>query len=139
MSAGEQPPSDDPSREVSPDVLVATYEALAELAARMHECAVAGNWSELLALESEYIQSVTELSGMRPSMDLSPVQRQRRVELLELILDHNVQVKGYLERRRAELGEMINRTRRQDQVDAAYGPRSGLQGPAASTPSCDAH
>lgn len=130
MNGGERPPSD-PLREVTPEELVATYEALWTLAVRMYDCAEAGNWSALLEYESEYIAAVTELSRMRPLLQLSPEQAQRRMELLEQILDHNVQVKAHLERRREELGQLISRAQRQSALDSAYG--------TAPRPPCDAH
>lgn len=114
---------------LAPDQLLDFYQQLRDRSRRMLDWAQAGDWDELLAEESRYVDDVQRLSGFEPREALAPEQMERRLSLMEQILEYNLDVKRHLESRKDELGELISLSRRQGELGRSYGTIDALDKP----------
>ncbi|WP_404464754.1 flagellar protein FliT [Vreelandella aquamarina] len=106
----------------------ALLDAYAKLLVRvnhMHELANAEQWAELIEQRSNYVVLVEELRTLDVTVTLDAKGRQRKSELLEQILEHDVEIRRRLVARRDELGKLIGVTQRQRDLHRAYAPQQG--------------
>lgn len=109
--------------------LLASYEALLSSVEYMHELANAEQWAELIDQRTNYVVLVEELRELDATVLLDAATQQRKAELLESILEHDVDIRRRLVARRDELGKLIGVTQRQRDLHRAYAPQQGATTP----------
>ena len=118
----------------------ALLDAYAKLLVRvhyMHELANAEKWAELIEQRSNYVVLVEEVRELDVTVMLDAQAKQRKSELLEQILEHDVEIRRRLVARRDELGKLIGVTQRQRDLHRAYAPQQGAYNGYESDPSRD--
>ena len=98
----------------------------------MHELANAEQWAELIEQRTSYVVLVEQLRELDATVLLDPAAQQRKAELLESILEHDVDIRRRLVARRDELGKLIGVSQRQRDLHRAYAPQQGALSPYAS-------
>jgi len=109
------------------DDIISGYEALLERSSRMLAFACEEDWSRLLEEEADYVIEVERLSRIEAGKTLDVVQRERKASLLERILEDDLEIRRRLNKRRDELGALLDANRRKRSVDSAYGGAAGSQ------------
>ncbi|MYL24643.1 flagellar protein FliT [Halomonas alkaliantarctica] len=120
MSASN--PRHDP---VTPQALLDAYAALLDSAAHMHELANAEEWASLIEQRTHYVMLVDKLRQLDAAVTLDERMQQRKAELLEAILEHDVEIRRQLVARRDELGKLIGVSQSQRRLHRAYAPQQG--------------
>ncbi len=105
--------------------LLASYETLLSRVEYMHELANAEQWAELIDQRTSYVVLVEQLRELDTNVALDEAAQQRKVELLERILEHDVEIRRRLVSRRDELGKLIEVSQRQRDLHRAYAPQQG--------------
>ncbi|WP_339884434.1 flagellar protein FliT [Vreelandella maris] len=105
--------------------LLASYEALLSSVEYMHELANAEQWAELIDQRTNYVVLVEQLRELDATVLLDGAAQQRKAELLESILEHDVDIRRCLVARRDELGKLIEVSQRQRDLHRAYAPQQG--------------
>ncbi|ATJ84640.1 flagellar protein FliT [Halomonas beimenensis] len=101
--------------------IIAGYEALLAISEAMLAAARDADWPTLVEQETDYVRRVERLSRLDAEHPLDEHRQRRKAELLERILDNDLEVRQRLIRRRDELGELIGTSRRQRDLQRAYG------------------
>ena len=109
----------------SQKLLLDAYAKLLVRVNHMHELADAEQWAELIEQRSNYVVLVEELRELDANVTLDAAGKQRKTELLEHILEHDVEIRRRLVARRDELGKLIGVTQRQRDLHRAYAPQQG--------------
>tara|TARA_B100000745_G_scaffold300244_1_gene253497 strand:- start:2802 stop:3224 length:423 start_codon:yes stop_codon:yes gene_type:complete len=112
-------------RDISQQTLLDAYEKLLVRVNDMHEFADAEQWAELIEQRSNYVMLVEELRELDAHVMLDAAGKQRKTELIEHILEHDVEIRRRLVARRDELGRLIGVTQRQRDLHRAYAPQQG--------------
>ena len=112
----------------SQQALLENYETLLSRVEYMHELA------KLIDQRTSYVVLVEQLRELDATVVLDVPAQQRKAELLEGILEHDVDIRRHLLARRDELGKLIGVTQRQRDLHRAYAPQ---QSAAASYSSGD--
>ena len=107
--------------------LLASYEALLRRVEYMHELAHAEQWAELIDQRTSYVVLVEQLRELDANVELDAAAQRRKVELLERILEHDVEIRRRLVSRREELGKLIEVSQRQRDLHRAYAPQQGTE------------
>lgn len=107
--------------------LLASYETLLSRVEYMHELANAEQWAELIDQRTSYVVLVEQLRELDTNVELDATAQQRKVELLERILEHDVEIRRRLVSRRDELGKLIEVSQRQRDLHRAYAPQQGTE------------
>jgi len=107
--------------------IISGYEALLERSSRMLAFACEEDWSRLLEEEASYVIEVERLSRIEAGQALNAVQSERKAMLLERILEGDLEIRRRLNKRRDELGALLNASQRKRSVDSAYGGAAGSQ------------
>ncbi|MBT2774542.1 flagellar protein FliT [Halomonas sp. ISL-60] len=115
--------------------LLTSYETLLSRVEYMHELANAEQWAELIDQRTSYVVLVEQLRELDTTVSLDAAALQRKAELLERILEHDVDIRRRLVSRRDELGKLIEVSQRQRDLHRAYAPQ---QGPAVAYEADDA-
>lgn len=115
--------------------LLTSYETLLSHVEYMHELANAEQWAELIDQRTSYVMLVEQLRELDTTVSLDTAALQRKAELLERILEHDVDIRRRLVSRRDELGKLIEVSQRQRDLHRAYAPQ---QGPAVAYEADDA-
>lgn len=105
--------------------LLNSYEALLGRVEYMHELANAEQWAELIDQRTSYVVLVDQLRELDMTVLLDAASQQRKAELLERILEHDVDIRRRLVSRRDELGKLIEVSQRQRDLHRAYAPQQG--------------
>ncbi len=105
--------------------LLNSYEALLSRVEHMHELANAEQWAELIDQRTSYVVLVEQLRELDMTVSLDSAALQRKAELLERILEHDVDIRRRLVSRRDELGKLIEVSQRQRDLHRAYAPQQG--------------
>ena len=110
--------------------VISGYEALLERSSRMVSFACEEDWSRLLEEEADYVVEVERLSRLEAHQTLDAAHRERKALLLERILEGDLEIRRRLNKRRDELGALLNASQRKRSVDSAYraGARSQVLG-----------
>ncbi len=123
-SAGEAPA----------EAVIEGYQDLLERSEQMLARAREADWSSLLEQEAGYVQQVERVAELDERHSLSEDGRRRKAALLERILDNDREVRRLMAQRRDELGELIDSSRRQRDLQRAYGQGGGRVFPGGSRP-----
>ncbi|CEP38136.1 MULTISPECIES: flagellar protein FliT [Halomonadaceae] len=107
--------------------LLTSYETLLSRVEHMHELANAEQWAELIDQRTSYVLLVEQLRELDTTVVLDAAGQQRKAELLELILEHDVDIRRRLVSRRDELGKLIEVSQRQRDLHRAYAPHQGAE------------
>lgn len=110
-----------------PGDIISGYEALLERSSRMLAFACEEDWSRLLEEEAEYVIEVERLSRVEAKHTLDASLAERKALLLERILEGDLEIRRRLNKRRDELGALLNASQRKRSVDSAYGGAAGSQ------------
>lgn len=121
----------------SQQALLDAYAKLLVRVNHMRELANAEQWAELIEQRSNYVVLVEELRTLDVTVVLDAQGRQRKSELLEQILEHDVEIRRRLVARRDELGKLIGVTQRQRDLHRAYAPQQGVYNGPDNDPSHD--
>lgn len=105
--------------------VIESYELLLQQSIRMLEFARRGDWSSLLMEKTRGLIDVERLSQADAQEGLDRDERQRRMELLERILELDAEIRSRLMARRDELGGLIEVSRRQRDLARVYRPAAG--------------
>lgn len=111
------------------ETLLTSYETLLSRVEHMNELANAEQWSELIDQRTSYVVLVEQLRELDLTVSLDATAQQRKSELLERILEHDVNIRRRLVARRDELGKLIEVSQRQRDLHRAYAPQQGTAGP----------
>lgn len=111
--------------ESAQQTLLNNYEALLSRVEHMHELANAEQWAELIDQRTSYVILVDQLRELDATVELDSTAQQRKAELLENILEHDVDIRRRLVARRDELGKLIGVSQRQRDLHRAYAPQQG--------------
>ncbi|MCA1772856.1 MAG: flagellar protein FliT [Halomonas sp.] len=111
------------TRNDAQQTLIDTYAALLDSVIYMHELADNDQWAELIDQRTHYVLLVEKLRELETSVTLEPSAQQRKTELLEATLEHDVEIRRQLIARRDELGRLINVSQRQRSLHRAYAPQ----------------
>ena len=117
ISAGNQ---------ASQQTVLTSYETLLSRVEHMHELANAEQWAELIDQRTHYVLLVEQLRELDATIMLDAAAQQRKAELLERILEHDVDIRRRLVARRDELGKLIGVSQRQRDLHRAYTPQQGV-------------
>ncbi|MFG6176452.1 flagellar protein FliT [Halomonas sp. THAF12] len=107
--------------EASQEAVIAGYQALLARSERMLALAREADWSALVDQEADYVQQVERIAELDARHALEREAQNRKAELLERILENDLEVRRHLMQRRDELGELIGTSRRQRDLQRAYG------------------
>lgn len=105
--------------------LLSSYETLLSRVEHMHELANSEQWAELIDHRTNYVMLVDQLRELDATVVLDAAAQQRKAELLERILEHDVEIRRRLVARRDELGKLIGVSQRQRDLHRAYAPQQG--------------
>ena len=105
--------------------LLTSYETLLSRVEYMHQLANAEQWAELIDQRTSYVLLVDQLRELDDTVSLDSAALQRKAELLERILEHDVDIRRRLVVRRDELGRLIEVSQRQRDLHRAYAPQQG--------------
>ncbi|MDN3524863.1 flagellar protein FliT [Halomonas sabkhae] len=97
------------------------YTSLLTRSESMLEAALAADWENLVAQETEYVQEVERLPTLDANVVLDEEARRHKAELLERILENDMEIRRHLIQRRDELGELIGVSRRKRDLQRTYG------------------
>ncbi|TDB01957.1 flagellar protein FliT [Halomonas marinisediminis] len=111
---------------VTPIDVLRRYERLCELTREMRTRARESAWEELIDLQTHYVESVAGLAESEKGLSFDIAQAERKVELLEEILENDLEVRQHLVERREVLGRQMQGTRNRQSLEQAYGA-SGRQ------------
>lgn len=111
---------------VTPIDVLRRYERLCELTREMRRRARERAWDELIDLQVHYVESVEGLAESEKGLSFDIGQAERKVELLEEILENDLEVRQCLVERREVLGRQMQGTRNRHSLEQAYGA-SGRQ------------
>ncbi|QIB64311.1 flagellar protein FliT [Kineobactrum salinum] len=128
-SPGAPPGQRETAPATAEDVL-AVYESLLVSTRTMLSRAKQGDWDALMERESRYVIDVEELVRLERNVVFDEQQRNRKADLLELILDNDIKIRNHLLARRDELGAMIGVNRRKSSLNRTYGPADAPAAPA---------
>jgi flagellar protein FliT len=101
--------------------VVACYEDILGLSARMHEAAQAADWDTVTALQQGYLAQVERLRLMDHETPFSDAERMRRYQLLDRILTYDARIRDLALPQLKKLGDLLTSSRRQFELTAAYG------------------
>lgn len=118
-------PSTSAHGSMTQQTLLDAYATLLDSAAHMHELASAGQWAELIEQRTQYVMLVDKLRHLDAGVSLDADGQQRKAELLERILEHDVKVRRQLVARRDELSKLIDVSEGERRLHRAYGPQQG--------------
>lgn len=105
---------------ISPQQLIASYEGLLVRCQQMLVWASRDDWEELIEEESRYVVEIEALAISAASIKLEESLQERRLDLLERILETSLEVQHYLVVRRDELGNIIDNALRKRHLDHSY-------------------
>lgn len=100
--------------------LIEQYASLLRLTERMLRLSHDQEWEQLITIEAEYVTEVSRLGGPLPIEHLDEPTQKHIGELLEAILDNDMRLRQQLVERRDALGDMLQVSRRQQDLHRAY-------------------
>ncbi len=100
------------------------YVELRQQVAIMRELARAGEWDALVERQSTYLELGDRIRRLDAQAELDQQAAQRKAELLEAILTDDLAIREQLLARRQELGQLIESSRRQRDLNRSYGKQA---------------
>jgi flagellar protein FliT len=101
--------------------VIAVYESLLRRSEQMLDFARLGDWSSLVMERSLYLVDLERVTQHEKHAQMSEGDRLRRICLLEGILERDAEIRACLVARRDELGRLLSVSRRQLDLNRAYG------------------
>lgn len=101
--------------------VIGVYESLLRRSGRMLDFARIGDWTSLVMERSSYLVDLERVSQNEKQVEMSEADRLRRICLLERILELDAEIRACLISRRDELGRLLSVSRRQLDLNRAYG------------------
>lgn len=96
--------------------LINAYELLFQQLQRMQRLAVAGDWAELIQEASGYVLNIEVLQRNEINVTESEAEKQRRRDLLALIIKLDKEIRDVLIARRDELGRLLEQEKNQTSI-----------------------
>lgn len=101
--------------------LLSAYQHITTLSAQMLALAQNGDWDRLVELELSYVTAVEKTADFSDVMASSMALQELLRHKLQQILDNETQLRALLQQRLTELKSLIDRSTRQNAVNATYG------------------
>nr|WP_299239766.1 flagellar protein FliT [uncultured Halomonas sp.] len=116
------------------DAVFESYKKLLARSARMLTLARNEEWVQLADEEAAYREEIEALKGLEKPETQASNGMQRKADLLERLLLQDAETRRCVEKHRAELGELMDDSRRRRDLSRAYqtadnGGISSKQGP----------
>ena len=111
-------------QERTPDIL-ASYEHLADVTARMREAASRDDWDSVIALESECAGLYTRLMEAKEDAPSDPTQQRRKSELICKVLEDDAQIRERLSGQLVNIWRLLEGERQVVRLNSAYGSAAG--------------
>lgn len=105
--------------------IVATYESMAAISARMVVAARQEDWPAVVQGEDECERLIRELRAMGDLTPTDPVLRQRKMALIRTILAWDAEIRDLAQPRLAQLEQRLRGQRNSQKLANAYGSRPG--------------
>lgn len=100
---------------------IAIYQEVSEITAGMLEAARRGDWEELALLENECSSRIDALREKDASSPLTEIERRRKIDMIQRILDDDRQIRDIVTPWMAHLSGLINRSGTERKLNHAYG------------------
>ncbi|WP_240454161.1 flagellar protein FliT [Halomonas sp. NO4] len=104
-----------------PAAVIAGYRRLRVQVAEMLALTEAEDWDTLIERQHAYLTQVERLKALDADCELDAGDATRKAELLEAILADDLVIRDRLMARRDELGQLLDRSRRQRDLQRTYG------------------
>ena len=102
--------------------ILALYETVADITDRMLAAARMGDWEQLAELESRCSSQVEIIKrNEEPPQPLTPIARERKVEIIRKILDDDRQIRNITEPWMARLAALMSNAGTERKLSQAYG------------------
>ena len=114
-----------PEQNVTPaSAVLEGYAELRQQVAIMRELARAGEWDALVERQSTYLELGDRIRRLDAQAELDQQAAQHKAELLEAILTDDLAIRERLLARRQELGQLMESSRRQRDLNRSYGKQA---------------
>jgi flagellar protein FliT len=111
--------------------VIATYESIAGITARMLAAAEAAEWDKLAALERDCAKLVATLQQAATPDNFAQPEQRRKFELIRKILAHDAAIRRHTEPWMEQLKSFIDSAGKSRRINQAYGAVAGTGiGPA---------
>lgn len=100
--------------------VIANYESLSTLTARMREAAVRGDWGNLIDLEQQCRQYVATMKQADASTTLDEPSRQRKVQIIKKILENDADIRSRTVAWMGQLQRIMQSNRQEQRLQQAY-------------------
>ena len=101
--------------------ILASYEHLAQVTARMREAAVRDDWDSVLALESECAGLYTRLMSVADARPHDADSQRRKSELICKVLEDDAHIRERLSGQLVHIWRLIEGDQRVAKLNTAYG------------------
>lgn len=101
--------------------VISSYESLSALTGRMSEAASHGEWDQLIELERQCSRQIALLKTMDTAAALDEPARQRKVQLIKKILEHDADIRKRTTQWMAQLQGIIQSNRQEQRLLQTYG------------------
>ncbi|TFH86691.1 flagellar protein FliT [Billgrantia azerbaijanica] len=108
-----------------PQEVIAGYRQLRAQVADMRDLAEKADWALLIDRQQDYLQQMERVKALDAACPLVGDAAVRKAELLEAILADDLALRERLMARREELGQLIDHSRRQRDLQRTYGRQGG--------------
>lgn len=100
--------------------VIEAYERLLEQSQRMHECAIRGDWGQILIMRSQGLIDEEGLRHVEAGIELDEAHQELKFGLLKEILQIEGEVRRRLAERQSQLGALILSSRLKRGQSKAY-------------------
>ncbi|WP_157981206.1 flagellar protein FliT [Aliidiomarina iranensis] len=100
--------------------VISAYERLIEFSSTMLEHAREDDWTKLIESEVAYVGEVERLQKHELDATLTEQQQEQKLNLLEILLNQDKEIRMRLTQRRTELEKMLSSASKKRKVDNAY-------------------
>ena len=100
--------------------MLEVYEAILSVTEEMLRAARGGDWDQLVERERACRTLVDWLRKNADGVTLAPTAQARKVEIVRKVLADDAEIRNLTEPQLARLGKMLQGTRREQDVRAAY-------------------
>jgi flagellar protein FliT len=101
--------------------IIASYEELAQVTARMREAAVRDDWDGVLALESQCAGLYSRLMATKHDVPANVEQQRRKAELIRKVLADDAQIRERLSGQLVHIWRLIEGDRKVAKLSSTYG------------------
>jgi flagellar protein FliT len=100
--------------------VIEAYERLLEQSQRMQECAIRGDWGQILIMRSQGLIDEEALRHVESGIELDAVHQELKFALIKQILQLESEVRRRLAERQSQLGALILSSRLKRGQSKAY-------------------